>query len=59
MAGTSKHPVWETPGSSIHDPLAFRQDGSTHDPQLCLLHTHCHRRTTGKRQASTLHTREP
>jgi RNA-directed DNA polymerase len=42
-----------------YNAISLRQDGSTHDPQLRLLHTHCHRRTTGKRQASTLHAREP
>lgn len=39
--------------------ISLRQDGSTHEPQLRLLHTHCHRRTSGKRQPSTLHTSDP
>jgi RNA-directed DNA polymerase len=42
-----------------HNAISLRQDGSTHDPQLRLLHAHCHRRTTSKRQASTLQAREP
>jgi RNA-directed DNA polymerase len=42
-----------------HNAISLRQDGSTHDPQLRLLHTHCHRRTSGKRQTSTATTREP
>ncbi|MFV2104551.1 group II intron reverse transcriptase/maturase [Micromonospora sp. LOL_024] len=42
-----------------HNAISRRQDGSTHGPQLCLLHTHCHRRTTGKRQASDLHASDP
>jgi RNA-directed DNA polymerase len=42
-----------------HNAISLRQDGSTHDPQLRLLHARCHRRRTGTRQTSTLHTREP
>jgi RNA-directed DNA polymerase len=38
---------------------AIRQDGTPHDPQIRLLHTHCHRRTTGKRQTSNLHASDP
>ena len=34
--------------------ITLRQDGSTHGPQLRLLHAHCHRRTTGKRQEPAL-----
>jgi RNA-directed DNA polymerase len=42
-----------------HNAISLRQDGSTHGPQLRLLHAHCHRRTRGERQASTLHTSDP
>jgi RNA-directed DNA polymerase len=42
-----------------HNAISLRQDGSTHDPQLRLLHAHCQRRTTSKRQASTLYASEP
>jgi hypothetical protein len=42
-----------------HNAISLRQDGSTHGPQLRLLHTHCHRRTNGKRQISTATNREP
>ena len=42
-----------------HNAISLGQDGSAHGPQLRLLHTSCHRRTTGKRQASTLHTSGP
>jgi RNA-directed DNA polymerase len=42
-----------------HNAISLRQDGSPHDPQLRLLHTHCHRRATGKRQTSTLHASTP
>jgi RNA-directed DNA polymerase len=42
-----------------HNAISLGQDGSAHGPQLRLLHTSCHRRTTGNRQASTLHTRGP
>ena len=42
-----------------HNAISLRQDGSTHGPQLRLLHAHCQRRTTGKRQTSTLHTSDP
>jgi RNA-directed DNA polymerase len=42
-----------------HNAISLRQDGSTHGPQLRLLHTHCHRRTSGKRQTSTATNREP
>jgi RNA-directed DNA polymerase len=31
-----------------HNAISLRQDGSPNDPQLRLLHTHCHRRTTDK-----------
>jgi RNA-directed DNA polymerase len=42
-----------------HNSISLRQDGTPHDPQLRLLHTHCHRRTLGKRQTSTLHASDP
>ena len=42
-----------------HNAISIRQDGTPHDPQLRLLHTHCHRRTTGKRQSSHLHASDP
>ena len=42
-----------------HNAISLRQDGSTHGPQLRLLHTQCHRRVSGKRQASTATTRKP
>ena len=42
-----------------HNAISLGQDGSGHGPQLRLLHTPCHRRTSGKRQASTLHTSGP
>jgi hypothetical protein len=41
-----------------HNAISLRQDGS-HDPRLRLLHTHCRRWATGKRQASTLHASTP
>ena len=31
-----------------HNAISLRQDDSPHDPRLRLLHTHCHRRATGK-----------
>lgn len=42
-----------------HNAISLRQDGSTHGPQLRLLHTHCHRRATGARHTSTLHASGP
>jgi RNA-directed DNA polymerase len=42
-----------------HNAISLRQDGTSHDPRLRLLHTHCHRRASGKQQASTQHASTP
>ena len=42
-----------------HNAISLRQDGTPNDPKLRLLHTHCHRRTTGKRQTRHLRASDP
>jgi RNA-directed DNA polymerase len=42
-----------------HNAITLRQAETSHDPQLRLLHAHCHRRNAGTRQSSTLHASDP